>query len=75
MKLLTYSDNGSPRVGAAVDGGVVDLGERFDSMSGRFADIAARRASQGVPIEQSLLAYEIGFVGGLFTGDFNWEPS
>jgi high-affinity nickel-transport protein len=22
-----------------------------------------------------LLAYEIGFVGGLFTGDFNWEPS
>ena len=22
-----------------------------------------------------LLAYEIGFVGGLFTGDFNWEPA
>lgn len=32
MKLLTYSDNGSPRVGAAMDGGVVDLGERFGSM-------------------------------------------
>ena len=22
-----------------------------------------------------LLAYEVGFVGGLFTGDFNWEPA
>ncbi len=22
-----------------------------------------------------LLVYEIGFVGGLFTGDFNWEPA
>jgi len=22
-----------------------------------------------------LLAYEIGIVGGLFTGDFNWEPA
>ncbi|MDQ3689925.1 MAG: high-affinity nickel-transport family protein [Chloroflexota bacterium] len=22
-----------------------------------------------------LLAYEIGFIGGLFTGDFNWEPA
>lgn len=22
-----------------------------------------------------LLAYEIGFMGGLFTGDFNWEPA
>ncbi len=22
-----------------------------------------------------LLAYEIGFVGGLFTGDFNWDPA
>ena len=22
-----------------------------------------------------LLAYEIGFEGGLFTGDFNWEPA
>jgi hypothetical protein len=22
-----------------------------------------------------LLAYEIGFQGGLFTGDFNWEPA
>ncbi len=32
MRLITYSDNGSSRVGAVVDGGVADFGDRFDSM-------------------------------------------
>lgn len=32
MRLITYSDNGNSRVGAVVDGGVADFGDRFDSM-------------------------------------------
>ena len=32
MRLITYSDNDNPRVGAVVDGRVADLGDRFDSM-------------------------------------------
>ena len=32
MRLITYSDSGHSRVGAVMDGKVVDLGDRFDSM-------------------------------------------
>lgn len=32
MRLISYLDDGKPRVGAVVDGGVVDLGGRYDSM-------------------------------------------
>jgi len=32
LRLITYSDNGGYRVGAVLDGLVVDLGGRFDSM-------------------------------------------
>jgi len=32
VRLITYSDNGNSRVGAVVDGGVADFGDRFDSM-------------------------------------------
>lgn len=32
MRLISYLDDGKPRVGAVVDGGVVDLGVRYGSM-------------------------------------------